>query len=67
MLLRIKNDGLNFGSEIKVNLGQWGDTFYFARVSGLGAYKTRQYEIVHANRSPFVLSESFEDFDILGR
>lgn len=64
--LKWRDDGnSNWGKERMFSLQRVGDTDFIARITGLGMYRTRQYEIAMSDKTPFVLVSGEEELEIL--
>jgi hypothetical protein len=65
ILIRYRNDnGSKWSNYLAVSLGDTGDTNVFKRISGLGAYRTRQYEIVCTSGVPITIAGVEEDVKV---
>lgn len=69
LILRTRDDGLEWGSFVHMSVGAIGDTNMFgAELTGMGMYRERQYEIACSEPSPKVaIYPPEEDFDVLLR
>ena len=65
--IRWRQDGGAWGNATlqSLGLGQTGENEFFVYLHRLGIYRTRQYEIVHADATEFIFVEAEEDFDWL--
>lgn len=67
LLIRWRNDGRNEWSNYReVSLGKLGDTEIFKRISGLGSYRNRQYEIVCTSGVPLTIAGLEENVNLGG-
>lgn len=67
LLIRYRNDGKpNWSNYREVSLGKLGDTEIFKRISGLGSYRNRQYEIVCTSGVPLTIAGLEEDVKLGG-
>jgi len=67
LLLRYRNDGKpNWSNYREVSLGKLGDTEIFKRISGLGSYRNRQYEIVCTAGVPLTITGLEENVNLGG-
>lgn len=65
--MRWRSDGKsNWSNERIMSLQRVGDTDFIARLLGLGIYRTRQYEIIMSDKTPFVLVKGEEEIQVLG-
>ena len=66
--LQYRDSGMpDFTPEIWANLGENDDYYFYLDIYNLGIYKSRQYQIIHSEKSSFNLAWVMEDFDILKR
>lgn len=67
--IRWKDNGKNQWSNYhNIPLKDQGDTNFFAKMTRLGMYRSRQYEIVHTENAPFSLAGIEEDVEgLIGR
>jgi len=63
--LRWRDDGLEWSNEIDVSLGKEGDSDYFALVTELGSYTSREWEFIHTFDTDFTLVNVKEDVEVL--
>ena len=67
LLIRYRNDGKpNWSDYREVSLGKSGDTEIFKRISGLGSYRNRQYEIVCTAGVPLTITGLEENVNLGG-
>ena len=67
LLIRYRNDGKpNWSNYREVSLGKLGDTEIFKRISGLGSYRNRQYEIVCTAGVPLTITGLEENVNLGG-
>ncbi len=57
------NEG--FGNEVSRDIGGAGDTDFCVDYHRMGQYRARQYEIVNAENTPFILGNAEENFDVM--
>jgi hypothetical protein len=61
------DDKAGWRNERQIPLGKIGDTEFIHRMSRTGIYRTRQYEILMSENSPYTLVGAEEDFEVLSR
>lgn len=66
IMVRYRTDGkATWSNERRISLGLLGDTDIIARMTRLGIYRTRQYEIVLTDKTPLVLVGAKEKIEVL--
>lgn len=63
--VRYKDDYETWSNPVFVDLGKIGDDEITLRVSGLGRYRTRQWEFSVMNNCDIIIMNVFEDFEVL--
>lgn len=63
--VRWRNDNGNWGKIQRVGLGKIGEREMVKKLSRLGMYRARQYEIIHSAESDFVISDLEEEVEVL--
>lgn len=63
MIVRWRDNGGGFGNDHVMSLGAVGNREYIARLHKLGRYRTRQYEFIHSDTSPWILMDGEEDIE----
>lgn len=67
LLIRYRNDGKpNWSDYREVSLGKLGDTEIFKRITGLGSYRNRQYEIICTAGVPLTITGLEENVNLGG-
>jgi len=65
LILKFRNDNGVFSNEHLTSLGKIGENEFIARYHRLGMYRTRQYSIIHTDRSAFTLVSGEEDVEAM--
>jgi hypothetical protein len=65
--LRWRDQGGAWSNWHSRNMGRAGDPEFFVTFKRMGKYRTRQYEIQHADNSDFTLISIEEDVEDLGK
>ena len=58
---RYRDDGGPWSNEFQISLGKIGENEYFARISKLGMYRSRQWEFLHTYGTDFQIVNIEED------
>jgi hypothetical protein len=67
ILIRWRDNGRHWKNWRAKQLGRSGHSDFFIDFKQMGSYRTRQYEIVHADATEFILTDIKEDIVDLGR
>jgi hypothetical protein len=65
MVVRWKDDNRDWSKPHDVSLGVKGDRYIVAKIFPRGIYRTRQWEITHADSEEFVIASAEEDFEVM--
>ena len=65
MMVRYRNHGGAWGPERWINLGPAGDHENVVRLTQLGQYRSRQWEVAFTENAPFVLADAEEEMEVL--
>lgn len=64
---RYRDDNSTFSNWITISMGKIGQSIFIAKLTRMGIYRTRQYEISFLGDADFIMIDMQEEYELTGR